>query len=192
MTEQLTDFQTVADALQHAHARTNAAETHGMLCGFISAGKMMDGKSWIEPILGEYKTDDKGKADRQVLLDLYQHSANKLQAMEFDFQLLLPDDEEQLQLRAEALSHWCQGYLMGLNLAGIDIYQGVSNDSKEALHHFQEIAKLDYDAIEINQDDERAYYEVMEYVRMAVLMLFNEFHIASQTSDGPTSQKQLH
>ena len=41
--------------------------------------------------------------------------------------------------------------------------------------HFEEIANIDYKNLDINNSDEMAYMQVVEYVRMAVLMAYAEF-----------------
>jgi len=187
-------YNKVHSALQQAHANISAAEAHGMLCGFICAGKEMDGKSWIDPILGDQTISDEILAEnRALLLKLYELSSIKLQQMEFDFSLLLPDDDEPLYVRAEALSHWCLGFVIALNRSGINIQAAISVEVQDALRHMLEISKLDYNIIDVTEEDERAYFEVMEYVRMAVLMVYTE--IASEqgtSSPGSPDENRLH
>jgi hypothetical protein len=175
-------FDQVKHALAVINKKANPAETHGMLCGFIAAGNKMDGKSWIDIILGH--TAFKTKKNRNTILALYEVSFEKLVSVEFDFKLLLPSDAEPLPTRAEALSHWCQGFLAGLKLAGIDIRRGVSADSQEALHHLTEISQLDYEIIEISETDEIAFVEVSEYVRMAIILIYTEIMLAQSTKSG--------
>lgn len=180
-------FDQVKHALHILNQKADPAETHGMLCGFIAAGNKMDGKSWIDIALGHHTfKDKKSQQVRHVLLTLYQVSFEKLSSVEFDFHLLLPTDAESLPIRAEALSHWCQGFLTGLKLAGIDIHRGVSVDSREALHHLVEIAKLDYEVIDINDEDEIAFVEVSEYVRMATILVYTEIMLV-QSNNPPSS-----
>lgn len=178
-------FDQVKHALSVINKKANPAETHGMLCGFIAAGNKMDGKSWIDIILGHHPF--KTKKNRNIILALYQMSFEKLVNVEFDFQLLLPSDTELLPIRAEALSHWCQGFLAGLKLAGIDIRRGVSSDCQEALHHLTEISQLDYEIIEVTNADEIAFVEVSEYVRMATILIYTEIMLAQSTPSAPTS-----
>jgi len=188
-------YAEVGYALQQASASTSAAEAHGILCGFICAGKEMDGKSWIEPILGSQTVSNEVlDENRALLLKLYEISSIKLQMFELNFSLLLPDDSEALQIRAEALSHWCQGFIIALNRSGINLRTAVSDEVRDALKQMLEISKLDYDIIAVNEEDERAYFEVVEYVRMAVLMVYTE--IASEQGTlgdgGSVGRNRLH
>jgi len=191
----LPDYEQVNAALSISDNLPSAAEVHGLICGFICAGKKMDGKSWLEPILGHLQTQNKDvvRHYKQLLLQIYEISNLKLQSFEFDFELLIPDDDTDLHYRAEALSHWCQGFLIAMHRAGIDFKQMPASEAKEAIQNISEISQLDYDTIgEVTEKDEMAYAEVMEYVRMAVLMVYSEF-VTEQGNLGLRSgSKQLH
>lgn len=169
-------FIDVEKALTAVDAATGAAETHGILCGVICAGNAMDGKAWLQAIESAVDADfEQSAANRDILLALYKASSEQLKGMDFDFNLMLPDDESPLGDRAQALSDWCQGFLYGLGVTGIDLKDGVSEDSQEAIYHMSEISQLDFDTIEATNEDENSYTEVAEYVRMGVLMLHSEF-----------------
>lgn len=186
-------YQKVNAIFNSADHLPSAAEAHGLICGFICAGNKMDGRSWLDPILGSAQNEDKEilASCKLILLELYEISCIKLQSFDFDFELLLPDDEQSLQCRAEALSHWCQGFIIAINRAGINEADMRTQDAKEALKHIFEISKLNYDTIDVTEKDEQAYAEVMEYVRMAVLMVYSEIAVEQETG-GKSSQKQFH
>jgi uncharacterized protein len=184
----LPSYKKVAQALKQLNSQAEPSETHGLICGFISAGTKMDGKSWIEAILGRQAGDDeKSRKSREVILALYQASFEKLQSFEFDFEVLLPSDSESLSKRAEALSYWCQGYITGLDLAGIDLKANVSDDCTEALQHLLEISKLDYEFTDVNEADEMAFVEVSEYVRMATILIHNVIASHQSSASGAVS-----
>lgn len=181
-------------ALQHTEASIDAGEAHGILCGFICAGQEMDGRSWIEPILGNASGSDEvlGYA-KKLLLKLYEISSIKLQQIEFDFSLLLPDDDEPLTVRMEALSHWCQGFIIALDRSGINARASISGEVQEALDHMLEISKIDYEITEPTEENERDYFEVVEYLRMTILMVHTD--IASEqggSGESGSSKGRLH
>ena len=113
----------------------------------------------------------------------------KLADTEMTFNLLLPDDETALSVRAESLSTWCQGFLTGLGLSGVQMSESneTTRDLREALVHLTEIAKLDIENIEMLDEDEEAYMEVTEYVRMVVFAIYDEYSQPAQSD-----QKKLH
>lgn len=187
-------YQKVNDIFSLSENLPSAAEAHGLISGFICAGNKLDGKSWLDPMLGFAAKIDKDLliAYKTILLELYEISSIKLQSFEFDFELLIPDDDEPLQDRAAALSEWCQGFITALDRMGISATEMVSADAKEALDHILEISKLDYEMIEVSEQDEQAYTEVTEYVRMAVLMVYSEIAVEQEKSDSGSSKRQLH
>lgn len=187
-------YQKVNEIFQNCDQLLTPAEAHGMICGFICAGHQMDGRSWLDLILGPVKDVDKNLVSgfKTILLELYQVSSETLQNMEFDFQLFLPPDEEPLQERAEALGYWCQGFLLAMNNVGVNEDDLTSHDGKEALNHILEISQLDYEMIEISEKDEEAYFEVMEYVRVAVLMIYSDIALQQEQGAQGNSGRHLH
>lgn len=183
----LPSYTSVQKALKNISSLASPAETHGLICGVLSAGNKMDGKSWLSRIMSSAESkDEKGQEARHIILELYRISFERLQSIEFDFDLLLPSDKKSLQERAEALTEWCEGYLTGLSLAGIDIHKGVSTDSQEVLEHMLEISSLDFEAIDVSEEDEKAFFDVYEYVRMSVILIHGEIlEIERNQSNNP-------
>jgi len=173
-------YEQVADVLGYSAGSTMPSQVHGMLAGFICAGKKMDGVAWMESFANNATADALSSCHqgRNVLLKLYEISEQKIIDMAFDFRLLLPDDEEDLSMRAKALGYWCQGFIGGLRFAGVDSKDLCSQESKDAFIRFTEIAKIDYESVEVTEEDEKAYVSVLEYVRLAVLMIHSESVIA--------------
>ena len=85
--------------------------------------------------------------------------------------LLLPSDDVPLAERAAALGEWCQGFLAGFGLNYRD--NALSEEGKEVLQDLAAIAQVQ-DALEESDDGESDYMEVMEYLRVAPLLLFTE------------------
>jgi len=96
--------------------------------------------------------------------------------------LLLPTDDAPLTERAAALGQWCQGFLhgFGVNASGLEL----STDAKEVLQDLAAISQVQ-DALEESEDGEGDYMEVMEYLRVAPLLLFTE----TQKSAEPVAAK---
>ncbi len=117
----------------------------------------------------------------QVLQDLFTASGKQLDEFLFEFQLILPPDAEVLPLRAEALTLWCQGYLTGLKLAEVQLVGRSAGDVTEAINDIIEIAKMNYEEVSASEEDEAAYMELVEYVRMAAVLIYQEMHEETRT-----------
>jgi uncharacterized protein len=171
--KQMPTFAEVDRVLQQANALVGAAEAHGLLCGVICSGTKLQGQDGLQTIYSALDVDK--TLDGNVILQLYHASCWQLRDIELSFAMLLPSDDEPLADRAYSLTTWCQGFLLGLGLAGVKVDAELSADVREALVHLTEIAKLDFEKLDVSEEDETAYIEVAEYVRMVVFSLYTEF-----------------
>jgi len=164
-------------ALSRSEDPLEAADIHGILCGWICAAAKKDAVPWHDEALGGNISDPHvAEQVRTIVLALYEHSFQKLHEMAFDFQLFLPDDETPMPDRARALGQWCGGFMYGLGIANLSAADAPSEEAREALFHMSEIAKLDYNHVDVKEEDEVAFVDIVEYIRLAVLGLYSEFY----------------
>jgi yecA family protein len=162
-------------ALQSADADSGAAECHGVVCGIICAAGTSEPAFWLDHLLGEGNTGSAMAQSAQLLLrELYSDSLLHLDDGDLGLVLLLPEDDMPLSLRSKALGEWCQGFLYGLALGGIR-EDGVRQDNVgEIMHDLYEISNTRFEHDVTDEDEETAYAEIMEYVRMSVLLCHEE------------------
>lgn len=181
-------YERVDAALQRIQSPYEASEAHGIICGYLCCSRSQKNNDIsFNLILGEGGTQENDHHIQQaheLLRGLYQKSAQQLVSMNFEFQLLLPDDQEDLRLRAKSLGAWCQGFHTGQSMAKLRIEEVDDGELRDALFHISEIAKLDYESLDISAADERSYMEVMEYVRVAVLMVHTQIQGISEAKAG--------
>jgi uncharacterized protein len=164
-----------------------ASETHGVICGLICAGTSQAHIDWIENLFAERPSNDLlVRETRQMLGQLYLASSQQLGDEGVEFALLLPQEEESLQRRAQALTKWCEGFLYGLGMAGIG-EQHLVGDAKEALHDIAEFTRLDLDALDEDESSESDYMELQEFLRVAA-MLIREDLMEGRNDDQPTQE----
>src|SRR5690606_32603775 len=88
--------------------------------------------------------------------------------------------------RVAALSVWTQGFLDGLVDAGLAGDADLSEDAASALGDLVAIARAGFEG-EGDNDDEADFAELVEYVRVAAILIFAELaspaHIAAPGSD---------
>lgn len=149
----------------------SASELHGVMCGYLCAGSISEGEAYIRALI----TNKNDAVMRVALFGVYTVSQQQMLNFDFDFQLLLPPDEDtSLAERAKAFSEWCEGFTQGLTLAGVEYEQLQEDDAQEALQHITEFAQLDYHTLSVNEEDEQALMEVTEYARLAVLRIHGD------------------
>lgn len=169
------DYAGLENALQSADAECGAAESHGLLCGICCAAGKADTAPWLEHILGEGNTLSAAAQNSHDLLGaLYAATLMHLNDNDLGLELLLPADDAPLALRSKALGQWCQGFLYGLALGGVREEGGQPGTIPEIMRDFYEISQPGFDHDADDETEEAAYMEIVEYVRMSVLLCHEE------------------
>jgi hypothetical protein len=88
-----------------------------------------------------------------------------------DFRPLLPTDDRPLAERTRCLASWVSGFLAGFG-AGSTRVEGT--DSTEALRLLEQIARAGIDPEADDEEQEQAFSELSEFVRVAALLLREE------------------
>lgn len=177
-------YQQFVDSISPLALPISGSELHGVMCGYLCASAAAQGEAYLRALLvSEKKSEDLRRAATRAIFDLFHYSQQQINTMDFAFQLLLPDDHESLIERARAFSEWCQGFTEGLTMSDVAYEQLHEEDSREGLQHMIEFAQLDYESLDVDDEDEKALMEVTEYARMAVLRLFADLHSSMQTKE---------
>lgn len=166
----LPKYKELTQALNKTTLKLHPSQVHGIVCGILCDDKK--NLPWEELITGSEELED----THQVLRELYIASSKQLDEFLFEFQLVLPVDSIELPERAEALTLWCQGFLTGLKFVEIPIAGRSPSDITEAIDDIIEIAKMNYEEVVASEEDEVAYTELVEYVRMAVILIYQDKH----------------
>lgn len=165
-------FPEVARVLEGLRSSVPAAESHGCLCGALCTSAHYPIERWLEEIVPEGEGDD--EAGRQALRLLFTDTLQALRGDEMDFELLLPDDDVALEARASALSQWCQGFLYGFGTGKQIKAQQLQGNVDEVLRDLTHIGRATVELGGHDEDEEAAYAEVVEYVRVGVQLIHDE------------------
>lgn len=147
-----------------------ASEAHGLLCGLLTRGIDADR---IDSQAGLFRLTD--GEELEALRQLAQLAARDLEARESRFMLLLPPGEHSLAERTEALSSWCDGFMLGLYHDGEEAVNACSGEVREAVQDLVEITHVETGEIGA-AEGERALMEIEEYARTVAQFLFEEFN----------------
>jgi yecA family protein len=176
----LPDISTLDETLFKVDATMGAAESHGALCGMLCARGSTDLSEWMGHVLGEQGQSNAFSRDlASQLTELHQSTLGQMNDPYGGFELLLPDDDDELDERTEALGDWCLGFVYGLAAGGISEESDLPEDTQELLLDFIEISRAGNDLSDLDEEsdeeeDERAFVEVVEYVRTGVLLINEE------------------
>ena len=183
-TEVCPSFDAVDAALRRAEAAIDAAESHGTLCGLICG--LGDGgeSTWIAETLSLTQVNvDVATHAGAVLRALAMHSRRVLEEADMSFQPLLPEDGEPLAERVDGLAQWCQGFNHGLFVAARigDAEAELDRDTTaEVLRDFGELAQAAVGDDQTEVEAEADYAELVEYVRISVQLIYEEFSSVRQ------------
>jgi uncharacterized protein YgfB (UPF0149 family) len=169
------EYYEICDMLVAEDSMTSsAAELHGLLSGYLSAGARFSHEAWLK-LAAELTdiTDYRHESSKLALTDLYDGVLAQLKQIDFGFQLLLPDDDLTIAERAEALGSWCQGFLTGFGLQGGHTNESLSDELKEALGDMEQIAQIELEP-DADEDSESDLMELQEYIRVSSMMIFTE------------------
>ena len=156
--------------LQDYDSPVSAAECHGLLCGFACTGALFNAAGLRSYLVPNVSGDDQPRW-QETLATLYGGIEVSLQDEEMQFQPLLPDDDAPIAVRRDALGDWCQGFLLGQSMGGIDKDTLLPDAVREILNDFVAISQAgSYDTDE-DEEDEQAYAELVEYLRSGALLL---------------------
>jgi hypothetical protein len=165
--------------LSRLHFGVGASDLHGSLTGYLCGGGRADAHSWLSALrLDDAQTLHSLTPD---LARVYEDCRAALSDPECRFEPLLPDPDANLQARADALVEWCRGFLGGLGLAGISPRRDLSADATEILQDFGTIAATRFEYADA-EEDETALAEVIEFVRVGVLLLHTEFNTGTRAT----------
>ena len=80
---------------------------------------------------------------------------------------MLPDDSHLLVDRVQALADWCAGVVLGFGLASGHIRA----DEQELIEHLQDVAAVEFEDSDNDDEGEASYEELYEFVRLIPVSL---------------------
>ncbi|MCF1426797.1 MAG: UPF0149 family protein [Shewanella sp.] len=175
-------IENLKSALDDAGIGQHPVEVHGAMVGLICGGVAASRDGWQKP-LAELMNDGQPLTGeiKNLVTEMHQDTKTRLADVEFGFVPLLPEEEEPLTERVEALSLWVQSFLTGLAIIQPKLNQA-SADVREVIQDLAEIARVELDVSE-DDESEAAYQEILEFVRMAAILCYAEFRPESSVAD---------
>jgi len=174
-------------ALVHADVELSVSEVHGTVVGAI-ANHLMSGVTPDLLKLVEPQADAKDARFTQLseaLYDVYRETSEQLFQGERGLDLVLPDEDELLELRAEGTATWARGYILGLLYNDRFSVDELPDSAPEIVRDLMQIAEAAAGA-DSEKEEDWALAELQEYMKVGVQLVFE--HIYSVRS-GDDSKK---
>ncbi len=175
-------FDRIEEKLALLAGQPGVSESHGTLCGLLCAGHAsLEETDWLRQLFPDVEP---GAEMEAVFDELYRKTNSELNDGGFTFSPLLPDDGRSIELRIASLGEWCQGFLLGLTLGGLRQTQQLSAEAREILQDLTEMGQAGSYQLEGDEQDERSYMELVEYLRAGVLLLHDELGASRRPANG--------
>ena len=174
------DYDKLDELRKSASIDMSLPETHGGICSQICFQS-----DYFEEFVPLDDSDDGATVSvqiatyRKALKKIIERDLDKLKDGDLSFELIIPDESNSIQDRAEALSIWCQGFVDGVSFLMTEhdfkIDQDQKKESFEIIEDFTQISTLDSHSISGEVDEELSLMELIEFVRLSVQMIYDEF-----------------
>jgi uncharacterized protein len=180
-------YQQLADQLVSQGVLVSPAETHGVVLGMMSVKPQeLQADEVLATIIQlneEEETSDQ-ESFLQFLAAMVEQAREMLFSQGFDVQLLLPQDGNSLRDQTLALSRWCRGYIFGLVAAGLRDFKQLPKDAAEIIQDVLQISEINTDLDEQGDEEEKAFFEIEQFVRVGVQLVFEELNPPVAPTDG--------
>jgi uncharacterized protein YgfB (UPF0149 family) len=165
-------FKDFEDVLAIAGSLADASEAHGSLCGALCSMAPYRMEDWVNEILPDVGSLPEESA--AMIERVFSATAATFGEQGMEFEPLLPDDDQPLNGRANALALWCSGFLYGLGTGQISDLGALTGDVGEIVRDFTEISRATGDDADADESNEQAYAELVEFIRVAAQVVFEE------------------
>ena len=145
---------------------SSPSELHGLLTGIICVTQAPSREEW-QHILTTLEIPELSEEALALLADEAEDVAHALSEDELDYLPLLPDDTHTLADRVQALADWCAGVVLGFGLASGHIRP----DEMELIEHLQDVAAVEFEETDDDEEGEESYQELYEFVRLIPVSL---------------------
>lgn len=191
--------QTIEALLSRLNVPLPVSEVHGLCCGLLCALPSAGAKTrWFTEVLdaaGLTSSDVASKAAQlKTLDDWFGDTSVSMNNADLDFTPMVPSEDIPVAERMRALGDFCAGFTYGIGLTMAQRgNKSLPEDTREIIEDFQAIDAAD--AIDQSDEDgaaisldkqEEVYVELMEYVRVGVLLVQEELRPIS-----PNEQRKL-
>lgn len=174
------EFDQISEALVSHPEIDSPSFLHGMLVGLMCGDSEIKESAWIKKILEEAGVKKVKESFLVVLHELYLSTEAGLNGSGFEFELIVPTDDENLSFKAAMLGQWVEGFLYGMGLAG-QSEQNLKGDVSELLRDFADISHIEVAGLEQLEKEELEQAEsdlmqLVEFVKVGVMTINEELN----------------
>jgi yecA family protein len=172
------DHNELDAVLKSCDSDWNSAQAHGLLCGRLAVLGTDGAMMWLDLVLEGSTSNNEVRSECALMLEgVFQSTWQQLAERQSDFELLLPDDDEDTSRKAAAIGSWCEGFLHGLVTGkhADELKKRLADEPLASLiKDMLEITRATFDQDDDEETNETAYAELVEYIRVAAQLAYEE------------------
>lgn len=160
-------------------------EAHGLLTGLACRGIPV---AEITNKLYLFRLDS--DRDSAMMEALYELIVRNLDSDSPVFDLMLPEDDESVSLRADEIGNWCSGFVQGFCHDGDLVVHQCGGSVRELIRDIMAISGMQSaspDGAGAGQGEEKALVEVEQYLRVGIQLIYEEM-VANPKSEQAAGQ----
>ncbi len=173
------DYELLDEALRRSGVSWDAAQVHGLITARLAVQGGDAGRQVVAEVLERAGAADADHREPETLLRAeIEATRQALSERQSEFSPLLPQGDESTGRRTEALAHWCEGFLHGLmstdrnsELARRLAAEPIADIIRDMLQMTRAVADDEGDD---HEEEERAYVDIVEYLRVAAQLIYEE------------------
>lgn len=185
------DIEQVQKNLATLGSEASPSEAHGTLCGLLCGRADLEPQEWLALTTTEAEAIEQGDIlaaeAAEWLSELFFQTVAALSDNNLNFYPLLPEDESET-VQLAAIAQWAQGFLMGLSLAGIEKFTDYPEEVGEFVEAMTSVSSADDYDLAGDDSDEEAITELVEFIRIGVLLVNEEMNPLRVPVDIPEDQ----
>lgn len=190
MTQEI-DIEQVQKNLTTLGSEASPSEAHGTLCGLLCGRADLEPREWLALTTTGTEAIEQGDIlaaeAAEWLSELFFQTVAALSDNNLNFYPLLPEDESET-VQLAAIAQWAQGFLMGLSLAGIEKFTDYPEEVAEFVEAMTSVSSADDYDLAGDDSDEEAITELVEFIRIGVLLVNEEMNPLLVPVDIPEDQ----
>ena len=183
-------YDLLHDTLTTERVPISTSEFHGILCGYLCTQPHTEEYPW-RALLSSF-------IDEQLTLsplacDVISQTCEQVTTSQAEgsllFAVMIPDDDQPVQVRVEALGQWCAGFVSGYGYGN-----SATHPNKQTLDRLQvltSIAQVTADDTMPDDEAERDLLVVCEHVQAVAFELFNTTKRAANSTPFTPPNTQL-
>lgn len=155
----------------------------GSMCNHMKSGVTPDLLKLIEP--NADANNGRFTQLTALLYELYRDTSELLIETKDGFDLILPSEDESIDVRVHGIATWCKGFILGLLYNNTFSIDQLPESGAEIARDLMEIAEASAGASD-EQEEDWALAELHEYIKVGSQLIFEFIYSESSANQQPS------